>query len=133
MKHCFYLAEQVYNVCNETAERIPRWILLPIIIFIPENAWAICIQTHFTFFPFGFPVEKFPFNKLTAVFYGIYSYLHHSGMTSKMLKTQMELPSFEVLWCYFMVYNSIDHRKLLSICFFTITRKKYEQNWLYFC
>ena len=30
-----------------------------------------------------------------------------------------------------MIYTSIDHRKLPSI-FFTITWKKYEQNWLYF-
>ena len=31
-----------------------------------------------------------------------------------------------------MVHKSSDHRKLPSICFFTITWKKYERNWLYF-
>ena len=51
-----------------------------------------------------------------------------------MLKTQVEPGAagewfhcqvLNILWRHFIVYKSIDHRKLPSICFFTITRINY--------
>ena len=57
----------------------------------------------------------------------------------KMFKTQVEPRAagewfhcqvLNILWRHFIVYKSIDHRKLPSI--FTITRINYGRNLLYF-
>ena len=55
----------------------------------------------------------------------VYTLIDHK-MTSKMFKTQVEPRAagewfhcqvLDILWRHFMVYKSIDHRKLPSICF----------------
>ena len=55
----------------------------------------------------------------------VYTLIDHK-MTSKMFKTQVEpraagewfhCQGLDILWRHFMVYKSIEHRKLPSICF----------------
>ena len=70
----------------------------------------------------------------------VYTHIDHK-MTSKNVQNSkwnsraagewFHCQVLDILWRHFMVYKSIDHRKLPSTFFFTITWKKYERNWLF--